>query len=258
MELTFYKYQGAGNDFVLIDNRKGLVVLSTQQINWICKHRFGVGADGLILLEESDKSDFKMIYFNADGALGSMCGNGGRCVVAFAHYLGLFSETCIFEAFDGFHNAEVLEDERVVLEMSDVTELFKQGDNWQLDTGSPHLVCFTNSVDEINVKEKGAEIRYSEQYKEKGINVNFIQLQKNKLIIRTYERGVEDETLACGTGATAAAIAAFEAGLLNVNKIELAALGGDLEVSFTKNNNKYTNVCLVGAANFVFKGTINV
>lgn len=258
MELVFYKYQGAGNDFVMMDNRLGTHSLNKTQIALICDRRFGVGADGLILLEEADSSDFKMRYYNADGALGSMCGNGGRCVVAFAKRLNLFSESCVFEAFDGLHKAVVLDNGTVSLEMSDVTEISMHNKNYLLDTGSPHLVCFVDAVKAISIKEEGAKIRYSKDFNKQGVNVNFAQLNNGELVIKTYERGVEDETLACGTGATATAIAAFYSGLITENSIKLTALGGDLQVSFTKTNNAFTNVKLVGGAEFVFKGNIHV
>jgi len=258
MELTFYKYQGAGNDFVMLDNRTNSISLSKIQVALICDRRFGIGADGLILLEHSPMSDFKMIYFNADGGLGSMCGNGGRCVVAFAKQLALFSDSCTFDAFDGLHKAYVLSDGTISLEMSDVNSISKIQNDWLLDTGSPHLIRFSANIESINIKSEGAKIRYSKTYNKQGVNVNFVQQTKDGFIIRTYERGVEDETLACGTGATATAIAAFEAGLIKENSVKLVALGGNLEVRFNKVENTYTDIRLIGAAKFVFKGEINV
>jgi len=258
MELVFYKYQGAGNDFVMMDNRLGRQTLNKTQIVLICDRRFGVGADGLILLEDSENSNFKMRYYNSDGVLGSMCGNGARCLVAFAKRLKLFSKSCIFEAFDGLHKAFVLDNGIVSLEMSDVTEIVIHNKNYLLDTGSPHLVCFVDDVRGVSIKEIGAEIRYSKNFNKQGVNVNFAQLINGELVIRTYERGVEDETLACGTGATATAIAAFYSGLVTGNSIKLKALGGDLQVSFTKTANVFTNVKLFGDAEFVFKGSIHV
>ena len=258
MKYIFYKYQGAGNDFVMMDNRLNNISLTTEQIARICDRRFGVGADGLIFLESSDSVDFKMVYYNSDGALGSMCGNGGRCIVAFAKTFELFDQVCEFEAFDGIHKAELVDGDRISLSMSDVSFLEKKQANWYLDTGSPHLICFVDSIEQIDVSQKGAEIRYSSVYKKDGVNVNFVQMQDHSLIIRTYERGVEAETLACGTGATAAAIAAFEVGLIKNNTVKLAALGGDLEVSFKKVETTYTYIKLIGAAEFVFKGSIDV
>ncbi len=258
MKLTFYKYQGAGNDFVMIDNRTNSISLTKSQVARLCDRRFGVGADGLILLETSSVSDFKMTYFNADGLLGSMCGNGGRCVVAFANRLSVFTESCTFEAFDGSHKASLLVDDTISLEMSKVSAISKIENDWLLDTGSPHLVRFVSDLNSIDIKAEGAKIRYSEPYSTNGVNVNFVQFTDNGLVIRTYERGVEDETLACGTGATASAIAAFEAGLTNEKTIKLVALGGDLEVRFSKVENIYIHIQLIGAAEFVFKGEIDV
>jgi diaminopimelate epimerase len=258
MKHVFYKYQGAGNDFVMLDNRTNPITLTNSQIALICDRRFGVGADGLILLENSEVSDFKMVYFNSDGALGSMCGNGGRCAVAFAKSLQLFSNSCVFEAFDGLHNAAVLANGTISLGMSDVTEVSLHNKNYLLDTGSPHLVCFVDDVKRVSIKEEGAKTRYSEAFIKEGVNVNFVEIKNGSLIIRTYERGVEDETLACGTGATATAIAAFEAGLIKSSSVKLVALGGDLEVSFKKVETTYTDIKLIGAAEFVFKGNIHV
>ena len=258
MEHVFYKYQGAGNDFVMIDNRHGNISPNKAVFAQICDRRYGVGADGLILLEDSEVSDFKMVYFNSDGALGSMCGNGGRCVVAFAKSLHLFSTSCIFDAFDGLHKAVVLANGTVSLEMSNVTEISLHNNNYVLDTGSPHLVSFVEDVTAVSIKEEGAKIRYSDTYIKEGINVNFVEIKNGSLRLRTYERGVEDETLACGTGATASAIAAFESGLIKERPIKLAVLGGDLEVSFSKIENTYTDIRLIGAAEFVFKGNIHV
>ena len=258
MEISFFKYQGAGNDFVMIDNRFNKHSLSTAQIARMCDRKFGVGADGLILLSNSVESDFKMEYYNSDGTIGSMCGNGGRCIVAFAEKIGIVNKTYVFETYDGLHNAQVCSKDLISLSMCDVLEIEQNKRDWVLDTGSPHLVQFVPSVQNINVKKCGAEIRFSDTYAKKGINVNYVELSNEELLIRTYERGVEDETLACGTGATASAIAAFESGLITKAPIKLKALGGNLEVSFTKVKNKYTNIKLMGAAKFVYKGTINV
>mgnify|MGYP006141439261 CR=1 FL=1 len=258
MKIIFFKYQGAGNDFVMIDNRLDKLSLSNTQIAHICDRKFGIGADGLIFLSDSVETDFKMVYYNSDGTIGSMCGNGGRCIVAFAQKIGIVKKSYIFEAYDGLHHAEVSANDTISLQMSDVTVLKKINQDWELDTGSLHLVRFVPSVHDINVKESGAEIRFSETYFKEGINVNYVEVSKEKLLIRTYERGVEAETLACGTGATASAIAAFESGLITTIPVKLKALGGDLEVRFTKVENSYTNIKLIGSAKFVFKGSIHV
>jgi len=258
MRIKFSKYQGAGNDFVMVDNRSKAYPLTQQQIERLCNRRFGIGADGLIVLENSMGVDFQMIYYNADGFVGSMCGNGGRCVVAFAKELGLITESCDFVAYDGLHSARCISNGDVALKMTDVANVTSVADAWQLDTGSPHLIFFKNNVKDIDVQVDGAAVRNSSLYKEQGINVNFAERIGDDLVLRTYERGVEDETLACGTGATATAIAAREAGLIIEDKVLVNVLGGKLEVSFTKKENVYCDVYLTGDAKFVFKGELHV
>ncbi len=255
--IEFYKYQGAGNDFVLIDNREKLFASDDAKlIAQICDRRFGIGADGLILIENCKETDFKMVYFNSDGNLGSMCGNGGRCVVKFAEYLKIFSDQCKFNAADGLHLAKIHKDDMVGLKMHDVPKLNKLKDNITLDTGSPHFIQFETSITKMDVQEKGAAIRYSQEFPE-GINVNFIEIKGRDLIkIRTYERGVEAETLACGTGATAAAIAYHSTGQTSDTKIDVEALGGLLTISFDFSEiNNYSNIWLNGPAKLVFKGS---
>lgn len=230
-------------------------------IRALCHRRFGIGADGLILLEESDKSDFKMIYFNSDGNEGSMCGNGGRCITAFAAYLGIISDTTQFEAVDGLHQAQinsaVTNGFDVSLKMQDVTDIKNSNGAYILDTGSPHYVSFCKNTSDVDVMQEGKKIRYSEPYKTHGINVNFISVNENSFSIRTYERGVEDETFSCGTGTVAAAIALDAANMLqNKNPVKFDAPGGKLEVSHTKSGNKYTDIWLTGNAIQVFEGTI--
>ena len=258
MKLTFSKYQGAGNDFIMVDNRDKNYFLNQAQIEQLCGRRFGIGADGLILLENGQGVDFQMIYYNADGHVGSMCGNGGRCVVAFARQLGVITDDCDFIAYDGLHSAKCIEGDLVSLKMTDVRSVEKLSDAWKLDTGSPHLVIFKENIKEINVKESGAAIRNSEDFVEEGINVNFVEHKGGELFLRTYERGVEDETLACGTGATATAIAAFEAGVINSETVKVNVLGGQLEVSLSKQENLYSDIYLIGGAKFVFRGEVDV
>ena len=259
MELQFYKYQGAGNDFVMIDNRTNQFDKQNNQlINKLCDRRFGIGADGLILLENSDKFDFKMHYFNADGNESTMCGNGGRCIVAFAKKLNIIQDKTIFEAIDGIHHAAIVRD-GVKLQMIDVNFILEQKDHLFLNSGSPHYVTFQENIDKLDVKDAGSKIRNSKQYKKEGTNVNFVeQLDENVFNVRTYERGVEDETLACGTGVTAVAIAAFQANKTKNNHIYLNTLGGLLEVSFEKEDAKYHHVFLKGPATFVFEGFISI
>lgn len=260
MKLNFYKYQGTGNDFIIIDNRNS--VLSKNDTNLfrsLCDRRFGIGADGLIFLENSDNSgeDFKMVYFNADGNESSMCGNGGRCLVAFAQFLGVVSKNARFSAIDGFHEA-VIEKEQISLKMMDVEGVSEKDKAFFIDTGSPHHVIFSEEVDKLDVKMKGAAIRYSDQYKQKGgANVNFVApLGNSNYKVRTYERGVEDETLSCGTGVTAVAIAAHYSGKTSSTNICLETPGGELKVSFTPDGEKYRNIWLTGPALQVYKGEI--
>jgi diaminopimelate epimerase len=255
---TFYKYQGAGNDFVLIDNRLQVFPKNnTKLISHLCDRRFGVGADGLILLENSEKTDFKMIYFNSDGNESTMCGNGGRCIVAFAKFLNIISSKTIFTAIDGLHKASINE-KTVSLQMIDVNQIRQHKDYLFLDTGSPHHVIFVDDVAKIDVKKEGSAIRYSGLYvSQGGSNINFVtQKSSDTFDVRTYERGVEDETLACGTGVTAVAIAAHKNSLTTAQNINLTVLGGSLSVSFDVKDNLYTNVFLNGPAEQVFKGEI--
>jgi diaminopimelate epimerase len=259
MEIHFYKYQGTGNDFIMVDNRSR--VFPKKNVNLIhklCDRRFGIGADGLILLELSEKHDFTMVYFNANGKEGSMCGNGGRCIVAFAKKLNIMKNKTTFEAADGLHFAEI-ENELVNLQMADVENIEIYDTHAFLNTGSPHHVYFCNVVENLNVREMGSKIRYGAPYFEEGTNVNFVeQISENSFKVRTYERGVEDETLACGTGVTAVAIAANKSNKTAKEKIYIEVLGGKLEVSFKKEGNSYKNVFLKGPTKFVFEGKITV
>jgi len=260
MKINFSKYHGAGNDFILIDNRKRSVELSAVQIALLCDRHFGVGADGLMLLQESDKNDFVMRYFNADGNEASLCGNGGRCIVSFARHLDIIRNKTSFMAVDGQHEAKILTSAENVdivnLKMNDVDSWEKKGKDTILDTGSPHFIRLVSDVDEIDVFTEGRKIRNSATYGKDGINVNFVSTEEDGLKIRTYERGVENETLACGTGAVAAALSSF---FDNYNSpVLLNASGGALKVSFDHKENKFTNIWLEGPATFVFDGEINI
>ncbi|MGB0896406.1 MAG: diaminopimelate epimerase [Flavobacteriaceae bacterium] len=250
----FYKYQGTGNDFVMIDNREEVILKSDAElIRHLCDRRFGIGADGLILLEHSHTVDFKMLYFNADGHEGSMCGNGGRCVVAFANFLGIINDSTTFDAVDGLHYATI-EKDRVSLQMKDVNTI-EQGEGYVfLDTGSPHHVQFEDNLSDFDIKTIGRKIR-TDLYGEAGCNVNFVK-KVNELTfkMRTYERGVEDETLACGTGATAVAIAMNYLKETQDTNLKLLVQGGELSVSFKVDNGHYSDVFLTGKAKQVFKG----
>ena len=257
MDFTFYKYQGAGNDFVVIDNRDlSFPRENTKLVHFLCYRRFGVGGDGLMLLNPSDKYDFTMVYYNADGTESTMCGNGGRCLVAFAHKLGLFDTETTFDAVDGLHYASY-EKDVTNLQMIDINTVEVYDNHCFLNTGSPHHVQLVNNIDSYDVKGNGEKIRYGAPYFKEGTNVNFVEpLTNNKFRVRTYERGVEDETLACGTGVTAVAIAMYEQKQTTSTTIPLKVEGGELEVSFEPTENGYKNVFLKGPATFVFKGNI--
>lgn len=257
MNLVFYKYQGTGNDFVIIDNREDVFPKDNIQfIKRLCDRKFGIGADGLMLLENSKASDFEMIYFNSDGNLGSMCGNGGRCIVAFAKFLNLFDTETKFEAIGKIYYATI-DNHLVSLIMNDVHVIEVHENHLFLNTGSPHHVTYVENINEINVKELGEKIRYGSPYFEEGANINFVeQINDNTFTVRTYERGVENETLSCGTGVTAVAIASHYSKKSSNNQIILQTLGGNLEVSFDTDNNVYGGIVLKGPATFVYKGTI--
>jgi diaminopimelate epimerase len=256
MEHTFYKYQGTGNDFIMIDNRDEVFPKNdTKLVAHLCDRRFGIGADGLILLENDGATDFKMVYYNADGNTSTMCGNGGRCIVAFAAFLGIIDNEAEFEAADGRHHATIDANGIVSLHMKDVNTVTVYENYVFLDTGSPHHVEIVEDLAEMDVKKIGANIRYSGMYGNAGANVNFVtQLDADKFSVRTYERGVEDETYSCGTGVTAVAIAMRVLGKTQANAIELFTPGGQLKVSFSQNDRQFTNVYLTGPAKFVFKG----
>jgi len=257
MTFTFYKYQGTGNDFVIIDNRQNILSKNnTKLFKRLCDRKFGVGADGLMLLEEpmNAEDDFTMVYFNADGNESSMCGNGGRCLVAFASFLGVVKDTATFTAIDGKHEATI-EEGRVCLQMIDVEQIENHETHLFLDTGSPHHVTMVDAIQEVDVSKMGKEIRNGAPYFEKGTNVNFVQKKAdNEFLVRTYERGVEDETLSCGTGVTAVALAMHYMGVADQNKISITTPGGELQVVFEKNDSGYKKVFLIGPAEQVFKG----
>jgi diaminopimelate epimerase len=246
----------------MIDNRSNTFPKENNQlVALLCDRRFGIGADGLILLDNDNDTDtdFRMVYYNSDGNLSSMCGNGGRCLVAFAKKLNIIQDETTFIATDGLHYATVATDGIVSLQMIDVDEIKNTPEYSFLNTGSPHHVQLVEDLEHYNVKENGAAIRYGELYGQDGSNINFvIKIDNTTFSLRTYERGVEDETLACGTGATAVAIAMNATGQTDLNAINLNVEGGKLAVSFDKEDGKYTNVFLKGPAEFVFKGTMDI
>jgi diaminopimelate epimerase len=259
MEFQFYKYQGTGNDFVIIDNRLETFSKNTQIIKNLCDRRFGIGGDGLILLENDLGTDFKMVYYNSDGNESSMCGNGGRCLVAFAKKLQIFDKNATFMAVDGLHHATIDAGEKVALQMKDVNEISVKENYVFMNTGSPHHVQMVDDVKNFDVKEVGSHIRHSDLYGNMGSNINFVeQINHDTFAVRTYERGVEDETLSCGTGVTAVAIAMFVTGKTTSKEVNLNVEGGLLKVKFDSDNNHFTNVFLIGPATLVFSGTFQI
>lgn len=254
MSFTFYKYQGTGNDFILIDNRAlDFPKNNTKLVAQMCDRNFGIGADGLILLEPHAELDFTMVYYNSDGNLSSMCGNGGRCIVQFAHFLGMIKNEAVFEAVDGIHDA-IITGMKISLRMNNVKTIQTSSDHTFLNTGSPHHVQLVEDVLGFPVVEEGRRMR-NEIYGKGGANINFVTpLNAETFQVRTYERGVENETLSCGTGVTAVAIAMFETGATSSQSVRLVTPGGDLEVQFEKGDLGYENVRLIGPAQQVFKG----
>lgn len=261
MKLYFFKYEGAGNDFILVDNRdQSIDHQQSKLINRLCDRRFGIGADGMIFLQNKEGFDFEMVYYNADGRPSSMCGNGGRCIVAFAQKMGIINCQATFWAMDGSHDATISEKDKMVsLQMIDVHEITAEGDAYVLNTGSPHYVVYAHDLEHQDVYAAGKAIRYSPTYASEGINVNFVEDMGAHYFVRTYERGVEDETYACGTGVTAVAMAMAkqkeQVGLINTR---ICALGGTLDVCFQYDGHSFTNVFLKGPATFVFEGVIDM
>lgn len=258
MTIPFQKYHGTGNDFIMIDQRKQQYLTREDQvlIEQMCMRHFGIGADGLILLQNHPELDFEMIYFNSDGRESSMCGNGGRCIVAFAHQLGIFETACQFWAIDGLHEA-VVKDNWVELKMSAVEKVETYNTHYFLDTGSPHHVAFVEDLEKVNIVAEGSAIRYSENYQPSGTNVNFVQSNVKEIKVATYERGVENETLSCGTGVTAAAIAYH---LQNPTQkvVDIITKGGQLQVKLEPKEDGFDDIWLCGSTQKVFRGTIEV
>ena len=260
MIFDFYKYQGTGNDFIIIDNRDlKFNRANNALVAKLCDRRFGIGADGLMLLQTKVGYDFEMVYYNSDGNESSMCGNGGRCIAEFARTLDLVKETAHFIAIDGEHEAFV-KPEFISLKMKDVNEIELNVDYSFLNTGSPHYVAFVDNVASYNVFDEGKKIRFNNRFKTEGTNVNFIEKQDKDLFVRTYERGVEDETYSCGTGVTAAVlIASIKNVSTALDYCDIKTLGGNLKVRFKRHtDNSFTDIWLEGPAMFVFKGEITV
>lgn len=261
MKLEFYKYHGAGNDFIMIDSRNAEEkVFSLEIVKHLCDRHLGIGADGLILLLEDESTDFRMKYFNSDGKEGTMCGNGGRCIAAFARDLGIIKDKTVFSGIDGLHNAFFSGQETVDLQMIDIKEVKRFDDGFLINTGSPHFVCFNDSIQHINVFEEGREMRHQERFSASGANINFVEIiDNNSFKIRTYERGVENETLACGTGSVASAISSYIKHKTDKSSYIIEAIGGQLEVRFKANmDGSYSDVWLKGPVKFVFRGEIDL
>ena len=259
--VQFYKYQATGNDFVIIDNRDNGRSFTKDEVQAICDRKFGIGADGLMLIENHAELDFNLVYYNSDGSQ-SLCGNGSRAAVTFASKLGIVDGNATFNAYDGPHEAEVLKEGVVRLKMKDVALVERQGDDLIINTGSPHFIRFVKGVREFPVFDEGRKIRYGVQFGPSGTNANFVELEHdNTIFVRTYERGVENETLSCGTGVTAAALAARFHGYSSPVKIK--TLGGELQVEFDYNDRTptkplFSSVHLIGPAKMVFKGELEL
>jgi diaminopimelate epimerase len=260
MKLEFFKFQATGNDFIILDNRKNIYgSLNPREVNFLCDRHFGIGADGLMLFNEKEGFDFEMVYYNSDGNKSSMCGNGGRCILKFASQLGIRKSEYIFNAADGVHKGEIDLNGEVRLKMKDVNDVRFTYSHFILDTGSPHFIKNVPDIRDLDVVEEGRAIRNSKEYAEEGINVDFVEtLTEDTIYVRTYERGVENETLSCGTGVTAAALmsAHNENGF---NRVEVETPGGKLSVEFEKTGEKeFRDIWLCGPAELVFKGEITI
>ncbi|HET9488056.1 MAG TPA: diaminopimelate epimerase [Chryseosolibacter sp.] len=264
MKIHFYKYQATGNDFVMIDNRSGDLSLSIERIKSICDRRFGIGADGIMLIEKHPTAQFNLRYFNSDGSQ-SLCGNGSRAAVTMAASLGLVNGKARFEAYDGLHEAEIQPGGIVRLKMNNVTEVKKSGQDYFIHTGSPHFIRFVKDLKNYPVFEEGRKIRYSPEYLPGGTNVNFVEITSgNTIFVRTYERGVENETYSCGTGVTAAALAASFHHLSS--PVSVKTLGGDLKVEFKARHSDlssgqsgtFEEIFLIGPAKLVFEGDLEL
>lgn len=256
MRIDFFKYQGTGNDFIMIDDRNAQLQFSSADIQQLCNRKFGIGADGIILLRNHAEVDFEMVYYNSDGSQ-SFCGNGSRCALAFAKYLGIFDVEATFIAIDGKHNGKA-ENDIYATKMGDVSEVEVGNGFYFVHTGSPHYMVWKDELDQFDIIKEAREIRYNNRFKQEGTNVNFVQdLPNNQLRVRTYERGVEDETLSCGTGVTAVAIANAIRKDSATKETLLKVEGGELTIRFDRTENTFTNIWLIGPAEFVFKGSID-
>jgi diaminopimelate epimerase len=258
LTIRFYKYHGAGNDFILIDNRQGLFKADLHIIARMCDRHFGIGADGLIMLNKVPGYDFGMKYYNSDGRESTMCGNGGRCITAFADFLSLPGPEYHFLGIDGKHTGKIIGKQgnkySVILSMKNIDGYRNFGEDIILDTGSPHYVRFVNDVNAVDLVKEGRNIRYSTEFQHDGINVNFVQQDGKGIFVRTYERGVEDETLSCGTGVTASALAFAIKTAGNEGIVRVKTKGGDLAVHYVMEKSGFRDIYLEGPAELVFTG----
>ena len=255
MIIEFFKYQGTGNDFIIIDDRKNIFnEKDNNLISSLCERKMGIGADGLILLRNDRDYDFNMVYFNSDGYESSMCGNGGRCIISFAQTLNIIENKTLFKAIDGLHEGLIL-NEVIKIKMNEVSKIRKIDNGLMMNTGSPHYIEIVNDLEKINIEKRGKEINCSRFFSKDGVNVNFVQANQD-IYMRTYERGVNSETLSCGTGAVAASIALNHMSLVKDNTIQINTRGGSLQVSFELENGNYHNVWLSGEVDLVYVGEI--
>ena len=262
MKLSFYKYHGTGNDFILIDNRSGKITLTKDQIAYLCHRQFGIGADGLITISDLPGFDFHMKYYNSDGGEGTMCGNGGRCITAFAGTRGVINKKVRFSAIDGEHYSEVLavsgNEFYVSLKMADVEQYQKAEDGYIINTGSPHFVKIVDDIEKVDVYREGKSLRWEKRFQPEGINVNFVEIKDDHLIVRSFERGVENITLSCGTGVTASALAASTLSENDIHYFDIKTYGGNLKVRFAKSGKRFNDIWLEGPAIKVFDGQIEI
>ncbi len=260
-KIVFYKYHGCGNDFIILDGRNISLQLTPHQINALCERHFGIGSDGLLILEDSDDADFRMIFFNPDGSRATFCGNGGRCISAFAQKLGVINDKCTFIADDGTHHAEIIKNNAntavVKLSMNDVLKEKNVEGGFLLNTGTEHFVKYIDNINDFNLNEYGFTMHNNPAMGSKGANINIAEIDANQQInVRTYEKGVFDETLACGTGAVAAALTSHN--YMRKTNLTVNTKGGSLQVSFKVSDTGYTDVFLTGGATLVFKGEISI
>jgi diaminopimelate epimerase len=260
MIVHFHKYHGTGNDFIMIDARDSrFLTPGPDIITWLCDRRVGIGADGLVTIHPHKDLDFMMKYYNSDGHEGSLCGNAGRCAIIFTKKLGIIDQSGRFRAFDGIHEGRITSEQNVILTMLPVSTIKYIKDHYELNTGSPHYVKFIDSVEKKDVRTEGAAIRYSQPYKKEGINVNFVSFYKDGIYVRTYERGVEDETLSCGTGNIACAICAAIQTRSDKHSYTVYTRGGILRVSFDRSGEeRFENITLEGPVKFVFEGDVEI